>query len=95
MSEVTARKLLAQNLRVMRMTRGWSQEALAEASGLDRSYIGDIERAQRNVGVDSLERLAHAFGISVPELLHEPDPEKFGEEMLPAIRRAVSTMTKQ
>lgn len=55
MSDGTARRLLAQNLRVLRLTRGWSQEALAEAAGLDRSYVGDIERAERNVGLDSLE----------------------------------------
>lgn len=90
MGEGTARRLLAQNLRVMRLLRGWSQEALAEAAGLDRSYVGDIERAERNVSLDCLERLARAFGVSVPELLHEPDPTALGEQLLSAMRRTIA-----
>lgn len=90
MGEGTARRLLAQNLRVMRLVRGWSQEALAEAAGLDRSYVGDVERGLRNVSLDSLEQLARAFGISVPELLQEPDPAELGAQILRAIRRTVS-----
>lgn len=87
MSDGTARRLLAQNLRVLRLTRGWSQEALAEVAGLDRSYVGDIERAERNVGLDSLERLAGAFGLSVPELLREPEPAELGAQVLRAMQR--------
>ena len=71
----------------MRMMRGWSQEMLAERAGLDRSYVGDVERARRNIGLDSLERLADAFGLSVQELLCEPDPQALGAEMLRSVRR--------
>ena len=87
MGELTARTLLAQNLRVMRMMRGWSQEMLAERAGLDRSYVGDVERARRNIGLDSLERLADAFGLSVQELLCEPDPQALGAGVVRAVRR--------
>jgi transcriptional regulator with XRE-family HTH domain len=78
----TARKLLAQNVRVLRLMRGWSQEALAEAAELDRSYIGDIERARRNVSLDSLERLARAFGLTLTDLIREPDPAELGAQLL-------------
>jgi transcriptional regulator with XRE-family HTH domain len=77
-----ARRLLAQNVRVLRLMRGWSQEALAEAAELDRSYVGDIEQARRNVSLDSLERLAQAFGMVVPDLLREPDPTELGAQVL-------------
>jgi transcriptional regulator with XRE-family HTH domain len=78
----TARRLLAQNVRILRLMRGWSQEALAEAAELDRSYVGDIEQARRNVSLDSVERLARAFGMVVPDLLREPDPTELGAQLL-------------
>lgn len=68
----TTRNVLAQHLRFLRFTRGWSQEQLAAASGLHRTYISSVERAQRNVGLDNLERLAQAFGLTVRQLL---DPQ--------------------
>ena len=78
----TARRMLAQNVRVLRLTRGWSQEALAEAAELDRSYVGDIEQARRNVSLDSLERLAGAFDLTLLDLLREPDPTELGAQLL-------------
>ena len=77
--------MLAQNVRVLRLMRGWSQEVLAEAAELDRSYVGDIERARRNVSLDSLERLASAFGMVVPDLFREPDPAELGAQLLRTI----------
>ena len=65
----TTRNVLARHLRFLRFTRGWTQEQLGVASGLHRTYISSVERGQRNVGLDNLERLAHAFGLSVQELL--------------------------
>jgi len=85
MAEGMARKLLAQNVRVLRLMRGWSQETLAEAAELDRSYLGDIERARRNVSLDCLERLAGAFGILVPDLLRAQDPAALGAQLLSKI----------
>lgn len=71
--ENKARKQLAQKLRLLRFIKGWSQEQLAERSGLHRTYISTVERAGCNVGLDNLERLASAFGIRVQELLGMPD----------------------
>ncbi|PKM43724.1 MAG: transcriptional regulator [Gammaproteobacteria bacterium HGW-Gammaproteobacteria-1] len=85
MARGVARRLLAQNVRVLRLMRGWSQEVLAEAAELDRSYVGDIERARRNVSLDSLERLASAFGMVVPDLFREPDPAELGAQLLRTI----------
>lgn len=71
--EQEARRLLAERVRELRKARRWSQERLAEASGLHRTYIGGIERAVRNCGLDTLARLAHGFGISMAELVDFPD----------------------
>lgn len=64
-----ARELLARRIRALRRERKWSQEKLAEESGLHRTYIGGIERAVRSCGLDTLDRIAHAFNISLAELL--------------------------
>jgi transcriptional regulator with XRE-family HTH domain len=63
------RHLLAQRLRLLRTLRGWSQETLAEQAGLHRTYISGIERAERNLGLDNLDKLAQAFGVTVVDLL--------------------------
>jgi len=65
----TARCLLARRIRVLRATRSWSQETLAELSGLHRSYISSIERTRRNVSLDNIEKIAHAFQVPIGELL--------------------------
>jgi len=63
-----ARELLGQKLRWLRFMRHWSQEELAHAAGLHRTYISAIERARCNVSLDNIEKLALAFGLTVSEL---------------------------
>ncbi len=65
----TTRHLLAKRLRLLRTLRGWSQETLAEQAGLHRTYISGIERGERNLGLDNLDKLAQAFDITVSALL--------------------------
>ncbi|MDT8386999.1 MAG: helix-turn-helix transcriptional regulator [Thiogranum sp.] len=67
--KANARKRLAQRIRLLRTNRGWSQEVLAELSGLNRSYIGAVERAEHNIGLDNIERIAQALETVVPALL--------------------------
>lgn len=56
-------------VRAVRTERGLSQEKLAELSGLHRTYISSLERGERNVSLQAIEKLAKAFGISVQELM--------------------------
>ncbi len=65
----TGRQRLAHQMRMLRFKRGWSQETLAEVAGLHRTYISGIERAERNVGLDNVEKIAAAFGLPISELL--------------------------
>jgi transcriptional regulator with XRE-family HTH domain len=48
---------------------GLSQEVLAEKAGLHRTYIGQVERGERNISVDSMERLADAVGLQLWDML--------------------------
>ncbi len=56
-------------IRSARKERGLSQEALADAAGIDRSHMGKIERGERNVSVLNVARVADALGISVANLM--------------------------
>jgi transcriptional regulator with XRE-family HTH domain len=60
---------LASNIRRIRHQKGLSQEELADLCGLHRTYVGSVERAERNVTLSTLEVIAKALGISVPGLL--------------------------
>jgi len=70
-NQLRARKLLARRIREIRVARGLSQESLAAATGLHRTYIGSVERAERNVSIDNIERIALALNCKVTELLSE------------------------
>lgn len=70
--------MLARRMRELRQEKGWSQEELADACGLHRTYIGDIERCERNVSIDNIEKIAKALGISIPELFGAEPPMKVG-----------------
>lgn len=63
-----------QRVRDLRQARGWSQEHLAEMSGLHRTYISSLERGQRNVGLDNILALAAALEVAPAELFVELTP---------------------
>lgn len=65
----SARSTLARNLRAARERLGLSQEALADAAGLHRTYVGSVERGERNVSIDNIARLASALGLDPADLL--------------------------
>lgn len=64
-----ARDRVARHMRAMRAELGLSQEALADLVHMHRTYIGSIERSERNVSLDNIERIANALGADVAELL--------------------------
>ena len=66
---ISLRRILADNVRTYRQENSFSQEHLADICELHRTYIGSIEREERNVSLSTLEVLANALGVSVPALL--------------------------
>lgn len=67
-SEGTLRKLGAA-IRNARLERSLSQEALADAAGIDRSHMGKIERGERNVSLLNVARVADALKVSIASLM--------------------------
>jgi transcriptional regulator with XRE-family HTH domain len=63
------RKILALNLRRLRAEQGISQEDLADRAGLHRTYVGSVERGERNISIDNIAKLAAALGVEANELL--------------------------
>jgi len=66
---ITLREVLAKNIRLIRNKLELSQEELADQAGLHRTYIGSIERAERNVSIDNIEKLAKALKVKPEHLL--------------------------
>jgi transcriptional regulator with XRE-family HTH domain len=79
-----ATALVAWNLRRLRVKRALSQEALAVDAGVDRSYVGRIERGIENPTVETLDKLAAALQVAAAELLLVP---KAGEKPPATLRQ--------
>lgn len=60
-------------VRSLRSSKGLSQEHLATLTGLHRTYIGGIERGERNVALLNIIKLSKALGVSLSELFEEID----------------------
>jgi transcriptional regulator with XRE-family HTH domain len=61
--------MLGDRIRATRKSKGWSQEAFAMEVGLDRSYIGGIERGERNITFETLCLIAEALDMDLSELV--------------------------
>lgn len=66
---INGRALVAANLRRLRAVQGLSQEALAGLAGIHRTDVGSVQRAEWNVSIDNIFRLAAALHVDVGELL--------------------------
>jgi len=56
-------------LRAERAKRGISQEVLADRASVHRTFVGSVERAERNISIDNVEKLARALELDIAELL--------------------------
>lgn len=74
-----AKKIFGQNVRRLRKVHGFSQEELAERAGLHRTYIGSVERGERNLSLDNIVAIARALGVAVAELMNGIEPQNLQE----------------
>lgn len=68
MSESNIKTFFGNRVRQLRKDRGWSQEDFAFRVGLDRSYIGGVERGERNISLENIELVAATLQVSLAEL---------------------------
>jgi transcriptional regulator with XRE-family HTH domain len=62
-------KRFARNVKTLRLKNGWTQEELARHADVHRTYIGSIERHERNVSLLNVERIARAFRVNARDLI--------------------------
>lgn len=70
--------IFANNVRKYRIKNGFSQEKLAELSGLHRTYISAIEREQRNISIENIEKIANALNVQAYLLFITEEGENNG-----------------
>ena len=63
-------RVLGENIRARRKQTGFSQEKLAEQADLHPVYVGNVERGEENISIDSLARIAHALNVSISDLVN-------------------------
>ena len=66
-----ARIIFSRNLRAARLNAGFSQEEMAARAGLHRNYVGSVERGERNISIDNMEKLANSLSVQLIDLLRE------------------------
>jgi transcriptional regulator with XRE-family HTH domain len=84
-SRLSLRQVFARNIRLVRLHAGMSQERMAAEAGLDRAFVGTLERGTRNISIDNIELIAKAIGSPAHELM---DPD------LPKLRGLDETLTR-
>lgn len=63
--------LVGDRIRSLRKAKGWTQEQLAEASSIHYSYIGGVERGERNISLETLEKIVIALQVAPMELFRD------------------------
>lgn len=79
-----ARRQVGWNLRRIRVAKGMSQKRFALEAGIDRAYVGRVERGSENVTLDRIETIAKTRGVAVSELFREVEDGASLPKLLPA-----------
>jgi transcriptional regulator with XRE-family HTH domain len=74
MLNVDVKTLFGERVRALRRQRGWSQEHFAQMLDLDRSYVGGVERGERNVSLSNIAVFAKGLGLTLSELFAFDSP---------------------
>lgn len=79
---------VGENIRDLRKQRGLSQEKLAFKAGINTSYMGQVERAEKSATIDSLEKIANALDVELGQLFHfDIDKEPINKTEMTAIEK--------
>ena len=75
-----SKKTFGSNVRRIRKLRGFSQEELADRAHLHRTYVGGVERGERNIGLENIVAISTALGCSVGELFIAVNPKTLARD---------------
>ncbi|MBQ9336729.1 MAG: helix-turn-helix transcriptional regulator [Lentisphaeria bacterium] len=67
-------KEFGDRVRQLRVAQGLSQEVLAQKSGLHRTYIGSVERGERNISLENIQKITRALRITIADIMSKPSP---------------------
>ena len=62
-------KQIGGTIRALRLKRGWSQDVFADRSGLNRAHVGEIERGESNVTIQTLKIISDTLGVKIADLV--------------------------
>src|SRR5216684_1939014 len=98
------REKLGKRIKYLRDQRKWTQEQLGEKAGLTYKYIGQIERAEVSPSLETLEKLAKAFGMAISKLLNfeqrtlgktkEDIFQEFSNREIETIKKAIEVLKR-
>ena len=88
-------KIIGERIRQLRNRLGWSQEELAHRANINRTYIGELERGEKNTTISSLSKVASALEITLEELFRYVQPSTEGKEnnVLPALINKLNALS--
>ena len=86
--------LIGKRIRTLRIAKGYTQEGLSEKADLNISYIGQVERAERNISINTLEKIMEALAVSPNELFQFPS-EMDNDKKLELIESLKVILTKR
>jgi transcriptional regulator with XRE-family HTH domain len=73
-------KIIGERIRTFRKEKGWSQEELADMANLHATYIGQLERGEKNATLESIEKVAKALEVSLEDLFRSIRPNPNSQE---------------
>ena len=88
-------KIIGQRIRNNRINRGLTQEKLAELSGCHPTYIGQVERGEKNLTIESLAKISSALDISMAQLFEKLGPENHSQSLPLKCYEFISTKNQQ
>ena len=88
-------KIIGERIRQLRNERGWSQKELAHIADINRTYVGELERGEKNVTIVSLSKVVSALETTFEELFRYIQPSTEGKEnnVLPALINKLSALS--
>lgn len=88
-------QIIGERIKQLRKERGWSQEELAHRANINRTYIGELERGEKNATIDSLAKVVNALETTFEELFRyiQPSSENKDNNILPVLINRLNALS--